>query len=141
MLNNGLYVLDLENNKPIYNVDTKKVKTNELNPTYFWHCHLGHVNENHISRLHKDGILVSFDFESYETCESCLREKMAKSPFNKQSERESDLLGLIHTDVCGPLSTSARGGYSYFITFTGDFSRCGYIYMRHFFIILLFRII
>ena len=57
---------------------------------------------------------------------------MTKSPFNKQSERVSDLLGLIHTDVCGPLSTSARGGYSYFITFTDDFSRYDYVYlMRH----------
>ena len=41
-------------------------------------------------------------------------------------------MGLIHTDVCGPLSTSARGGYSYFVTFTDDFSRYGYVYlMRH----------
>ena len=94
--------------------------------------HLRHVNEKRISRFYKDGILSLFDFESYEICESCLRGKMTKSPFNKQSERASDLLGLIHTDVCGPLSTSARGGYSYFITFTDDFSRYGYVYlMRH----------
>ena len=35
LLNNGLYVLNLETNKPIYNIDTKRVKLNELNPTYF----------------------------------------------------------------------------------------------------------
>ena len=35
LLSNGLYVLDLENHKAIYNIDTKRVKTNELNPTYF----------------------------------------------------------------------------------------------------------
>ena len=57
---------------------------------------------------------------------------MTKSPFNKKGERASDLLGLIHIDVYGPLSTSARGGYSYFVTFTNDFSRYGYVYlMRH----------
>ena len=57
---------------------------------------------------------------------------MTKSPFNKKGERASDLLGLIHTDLCGPLSTSARGGYSYFVTFTDGFSRYGYVYlMRH----------
>ena len=56
-------------------------------------------------------------------------EKMTKSPFNKKGERASDLLGLIHTDVCGPLSTSAIGGYSYFVTFTDDFSRYGYVYL------------
>ena len=30
LLSNGLYVLDLENHKAIYNIDTKRVKTNEL---------------------------------------------------------------------------------------------------------------
>ncbi|KAJ9566748.1 hypothetical protein OSB04_002714 [Centaurea solstitialis] len=39
---------------------------------------------------------------------------------------------IIHTDVCGPFSHEARGGYRYFITFTDDFSRYGYVYlMRH----------
>ena len=34
--------------------------------------------------------------------------------------------------MCGPLSTQARGGFSYFITFTDDLSRYKYIYlMRH----------
>ena len=42
------------------------------------------------------------------------------------------LLGLIHTNVCGPISSIARGGYQYFITFTDDFCRYGYIYlMKH----------
>ena len=45
LLSNGLYILDLENNKPIYKIDTKQVKSNKLNLTYFWHCRLGHVNE------------------------------------------------------------------------------------------------
>jgi hypothetical protein len=57
---------------------------------------------------------------------------MTKAPFTGQSERASDLLGLVHTDVCGPMSFVARGGFQYFITFTDGFSRYGYIYlMRH----------
>ena len=38
-------------------------------------------------------------------------------------------MGLIHTDVCGPLSTAARGAFSYFVTFTDDFNRYGYVYL------------
>lgn len=58
--------------------------------------------------------------------------KMTKSPFTGSSERANDLLALIHTDVCGPMSTVARGGYNYFITFTNDVSKYGYVYlMRH----------
>ncbi|KAJ9558522.1 hypothetical protein OSB04_013136 [Centaurea solstitialis] len=57
---------------------------------------------------------------------------MTKQPFNKENERATDLLEIIHTDVCGPFSHVARGGYRYFITFTDDFSRYGYVYlMRH----------
>ena len=32
-------------------------------------------------------------------------------------------------DVCGPMSTQAKGGYEYFITFTNDHSRYGYVYL------------
>ena len=131
-LSNGLYVLNLEQPKPFYNIDTKRFKSNDLNPTYFWHCRLGHVNEKRILQLHQDGLIHSFDLESFETCESCLLGKMTKAPFSEHSERASDILGLIHTDVCGPISSISRGGYQYFITFTDDFSRYGYIYlMRH----------
>ncbi|KAK8708165.1 hypothetical protein V6N13_059210 [Hibiscus sabdariffa] len=57
---------------------------------------------------------------------------MTKASFSGKGERASDLLGLIHSDVCGPMNTQARGGFQYFITFTDDFSRYGYIYlMRH----------
>ena len=126
----GLYILDLE--LPVYNINTKRLKSNDLNPTYLWHCRLGHINENRISKLHRDGLLDSFDFESYEVCESCLLGKMTKVPFTGKGERASDLLGLIHSDVCGPLNTKARGGYSYFITFTDDLSRYGFVYlMKH----------
>jgi hypothetical protein len=86
-------------------------------------------NEKHFERLHKDGLLSSFDFELLDTCESYLLGKMAKAPVTCQSERVSDLLGLVHTDVCRSISSVARGGFQYFITFTKDFSRYGYIYL------------
>jgi hypothetical protein len=128
---NELYVLDLEY-KSVCNINAKRARLNDLNLTFIWHCRLGHINEMRIERLHKDGLLNSFNFESFDTCKSCLLWKITKSPFTGQSERASDLLGLVHTDVCGPMSSVARGGFQYFITFTNDFSRYGYIYlMRH----------
>jgi hypothetical protein len=107
---NGLYVLDLED-KSICNINTMRLRPNDLNPTFIWHCRLGHINEKRIEQLHKDGLLSSFDFESFDTCESCLLGKMTKAPFTGHSERASDLLGLVHTDVCGPMSSIARGGF------------------------------
>ena len=39
------------------------------------------------------------------------------------------MLELVHSNVCGPMSIQARGGYEYFITFTDDYSRFGYVYL------------
>ncbi|GKD84533.1 retrotransposon protein, putative, ty1-copia subclass [Tanacetum coccineum] len=50
-------------------------------------------------------------------------------PYTRQVERAKDLLGLIHTDVCGPFKIMSRQGASYFVTFTDDFSRYGYVYL------------
>ena len=36
-------------------------------------------------------------------------------------------MGIIHTDVCGPMSVEAHGGYRYFLTFIDDLSWYGYI--------------
>ncbi|KAK1692319.1 hypothetical protein QYE76_009016 [Lolium multiflorum] len=65
-------------------------------------------------------------------CEACLMGKMTKTPFSGMMERATDLLEIIHTDVCGPMSVASRGGYRYVLTFTDDLSRYGYIYlMKH----------
>ncbi|KAL0454899.1 UNVERIFIED_CONTAM: hypothetical protein Slati_0829100 [Sesamum latifolium] len=57
---------------------------------------------------------------------------MTKKPFVGQSAIANGLLDLVHTDVCGPLSVPARGGFSYFITFTDDHSRYGYVYLMRY---------
>ncbi|XP_024038280.1 uncharacterized protein LOC112097327 [Citrus clementina] len=58
--------------------------------------------------------------------------KMTKRPFSAKGVRATVPLELVHTDVCGPINVQARGGYEYFITFTDDYSRYGYVYlMRH----------
>jgi transposase InsO family protein len=55
-----------------------------------------------------------------------------QTPFSRIMERATDLLEIIHTDVCGPMSISTRGGYRYFLTFLDDLSRYGYVYlMKH----------
>ena len=47
-------------------------------------------------------------------------------------ERATDLLEITYTNVCDPISVEARGGYRYFMTFTYDLSRYGYIcLMKH----------
>ncbi|GJW21468.1 hypothetical protein Tco_0032090 [Tanacetum coccineum] len=47
---------------------------------------------------------------SFDKCESCLSGKMTKKHFPHSNERAKDLLGIIHTDVCGPLRHVSRQG-------------------------------
>ena len=85
-----------------------------------------------MKKLHADGILESLDYESLDTCEPCLMGKMTKTSFSGTMERATDLLEIIHTDVCGPMNIKARDKYHYFLTFTDDLSRYGYIcLMKH----------
>ena len=53
----------------------------------------------------------------------------SKTPFNKKGERATEILELIHSDVCSLISTHARGGYLYFVIFIDDYSRFGYVYL------------
>ena len=80
-----------------------------------------------MKKLHVDGLLESLD-----ACEPCLMGKMTTTPFSGTMGRETDLLEIIHSDVCDLMSVEARGGYRYFLTFTDDLSRYRYIYlMKH----------
>ena len=71
----------------------------------------------------------SLGYESFDACEPCLLGKMTKTPFFRTMERDTDLLEIIHIDVCRPMSIKARVGYHYFLTFTDNLRRYGYIYL------------
>ena len=91
-----------------------------------------HINESRINKFFKDKFFNPYDYESYGTCESCIIEKMIKTSFTGHEERASDILDFVYTDVCGPMLTQARDGYSYFIIFTDNLSRFRYVYlMKH----------
>ena len=119
LLINGLYFLtpmsdsinSIENNDDEQFSLSKKRKVS--NEAYMWHLRLGHINSCRIHGLVKSGILNSLIFEPIPVCESCLEGKMTKRPFKAK----------------GPMSVQARGGYEYFITFTDDYSRYGYVYL------------
>ena len=80
-----------------------------------------YINEKPIQKLYNDGLLNSFDYESYEKSETCSLGKMNKAPFTGHSERAKTLLELVHTEVCWSASIITRGNYQ-------SFSRYDYFY-------------
>nr|GFB39131.1 hypothetical protein [Tanacetum cinerariifolium] len=128
----GIFDIDLSNSltneSSVYAVSNKRAKL-DLDSALLWHCRLGHISKKRIEKLQHDGLLNSSDLTAFEKCVSCMSGKMARKPYTHQVERAKDLLGLIHTDVCGPFKIMSRQRASYFVTFTDDFSCYGYVYL------------
>ena len=110
----GLLNLD-HSDTHIHNIDAKRYIVDYDSATYLWNCRLGHIGVTRMKKLHADELLESLDYESFDTCEPCLMGEMTKIPFSETMERATDLLEIIHTNVCGPMNIEARGGYRYFL--------------------------
>ncbi|KAL0325380.1 UNVERIFIED_CONTAM: Retrovirus-related Pol polyprotein from transposon TNT 1-94, partial [Sesamum radiatum] len=128
-LNNGLYIR--QRSDWIMTAQNKHKQEN-LENAQIWHAKLGHISQDRMKRLVDSKSLEIDNLDNLPACESCLKGKMNRKPFVGQSKLANSLLDLIHTDVCGPLNTQTRGGFSYFITFTDDHSRYGYVYLMRY---------
>ena len=61
-------------------------------------------------------------------CKGCAKGKNIKNPFSKSETKTKGMLELIHSDVCGPMSSTSLSGFEYYITFIDDYSRKTWIY-------------
>ena len=79
-------------------------------------CHqsYGHLNHNGLMLLEKnsmvnEGLLVIKDYQI--ECVTCALGKQPRKKFpNHEEKRQTELLELIHTDVCGPMQIRSLGG-------------------------------
>lgn len=98
-----------------------------------WHRKLGHRDLNCVSKIYNhslcDGIRID-DCGIKEDCECCLEGKLTRLSFPKHSNsRSSNILDLVHTDLCGPVIPSTNAGKSYVMTMVDDYSRYTKIYL------------
>jgi len=135
ILIDGLYKLKLNDTyansllNVVNNVGYKRSMLNE-NSAFLWHKRLGHISKERMMRLVSNEILSNLDFSDLELCVDCIKGKQTKHN-KKGATRSSQLLEIIHTDICGPMDTPAFNGEKYYITFIDDFSRYGYVYLLH----------
>ena len=76
-----------------HNIETKRCKVNNDSATYLWHCRLGHIGVKRMKKLHADGILESFDYESLGACEPCLMGKMTKDSVLRNNGASNRFVG------------------------------------------------
>ena len=74
-----------------------------------------------MEKLIKDGILPDLNFLDFDTFIDCIKGKLTT-----KVDRCTELLRVIHTDICGAFTPPAMGGHKYFIMFIDDYYHCGF---------------
>ena len=94
------------------------------NSSTLWHKRLSHISEKGLNVLAKKKLLSNFQSAKLEKCEHCLAGKQNRVSFKSYPpSRKTELLELVHSDLCGPMKTKTLGGTLYFVTFIDDCSR------------------
>ena len=97
-----------------------------------WHRRLGHLNLKDLVKCDRENRVRGLRLDKFHgplECEICTRAKMIRLPFPKNSNRKTELLELIHSDVCGPMRVETNGGARYFMTFIDDNSKWCHVRM------------
>ena len=102
----NLRLVDEKVNSHETNHERKEISP--VNQTHLWHLRLGHINLERICRMVIGGLIHPLDVIALPVCEPCLEEKMTLRPFKAIGYRAKEVLDIVHTDLCGPMSTSAR---------------------------------
>lgn len=91
-----------------------------------WHARLGHLNNETMKMMMSKSLVVgipNIEVEK-ETCVSCLRGKQTRKSFPQStSYRATEILELVHGDLCGPITPSTPGGKRYVFVLIDDCSR------------------
>ena len=113
--------------------NTVKSSTQNENVSYLWHLRLGHIGHAGLNAIVKKNLAIGIDMASvnkWEICDGCALGKQTRVRFQSTStDRASEHLEVIHSDVCGPMQTSTFSGKRYFVTFIDDKSRYCVVYL------------
>ena len=117
ILCDNLYKVDLFQTSSIHSnpslintvVGLKRSRLDEKS-SMLWHWRLGHISKQRIERLVKDGLLHNLNFADFDTCIDCIKGKLTAKVRKNKIDRCKDVLEIIHTDICGPLTPQAMGG-------------------------------
>ena len=104
----GMFKLNAENNKAFTSL------VYMLSSINFWHARLCHINSRYVGSMSSLRLIriLSKDFEKYETC---IQAKITKRP-HKSVVRDTELLELIHSNLCEFEGILTGGGNRYIIT-------------------------
>lgn len=84
-------------------------ENNNLATENLWHRHYGHLGAHSLKKLGHGKLVEAFNYDTSSKlsfCESCESGKHHRCQFPANcSERSSQALRLVHSDVCGKMNT------------------------------------
>ena len=117
----------------VYSVTEKQPNKDHSSKEDLWHRRYGHLGIKSLQKLASGDLVEEFDYNASNDisfCEPCLKGKHQRSQFPTYSEKKkSEPLELVHSDVCGKLSSKSLSGAEYFVTFTDDKTRYVWVYV------------
>jgi hypothetical protein len=96
-----------------------------------WHEWFSHLNYHSLQQLCNQQMVIGFPLVSCRdgVCAGCVIDKHHRYSFDKcASWYTLGPLQLVHSDLCGPLSSPSFSGCKYFLTFIDGFSRHTWVY-------------
>jgi hypothetical protein len=119
--NNKLYFVDLEFVLPPRSIETA-LFTKVLETMDLWHHRMGHIGEAATKNLLQSVKGVKFPpGDSLSKCEPCIIGKHARTPHpSSLTHKYTQLLELVHCDLCGPFPVLTPHGKQYLIAFLED---------------------
>jgi hypothetical protein len=94
-----------------------------------WHRRMAHLHHGALRVLREMVTGVpDFSSEHHELCKGCTLGKYTKTAFSSSDSRAAGILDLIHSNVCGSMSSTSLTGSLYYVVFIDDFSRKSWIF-------------
>ena len=95
-----------------------------------WHKLLGHISKEAIRILQNRSLLGAEKYSKTinKAFESCVEGKEHRVSFRPRISKSSEPLQLIHSDLCGPMRTTSKGGAVYYVLLIDDFCRYSFVY-------------
>jgi hypothetical protein len=103
--------------------------TNNNDLCELWHRRMADLHHGAL-RIPREIVIgvLEFSTEHQELCKGCALGEYTKTTFPSSDNRAAGILDLIHSDVCGPMSSASLSGCLYYVIFIDDFSRKSWIF-------------
>ena len=104
------------------------VETPEL-----WHARFGHLGMTNLATLQAKQMVHGMKVEAEafkdfkDPCEACVLSKQTRDPF--PASKSAPVKGLLHVDLCGPITPASLGQSKYFLGVLEDHSKYSFVIM------------